>query len=71
MAQLIKDSGKDIKFDAIDIFWGIEHGTKNYLTQNQPYQFLQYLEATKIYENWTILGIVQFPITHPSDYQIM
>ena len=24
MAQLIKDSGKDIKFDAIDIFWEIE-----------------------------------------------
>ena len=31
MGQLIKDSGKDIKFDAIDIFWGIEHGIKNYL----------------------------------------
>ena len=25
MAQLIKDSGKDIKFDSIDIFWPIEH----------------------------------------------
>ena len=34
MAQLIKDSGKNIKFDAIDIFWGIEHGIKNYLNQN-------------------------------------
>jgi predicted O-methyltransferase YrrM len=61
MAQLIKDSGKDIKFDAIDIFWGIEHGTKNYLTQNQPYQFLQYLEEPR-FKNWTILEIVQFPI---------
>tara|TARA_R110001583_G_scaffold183994_1_gene342872 strand:+ start:91 stop:795 length:705 start_codon:yes stop_codon:yes gene_type:complete len=69
MAQLIKDSGKDIKFDAIDIFWGIEHGIKNYLNQNQPYQFLEYLEQP-IYENWTILGIVKFPITHfgLSDY---
>ena len=25
MGQLIKDSGKDIKFDSIDLFWLIEH----------------------------------------------
>ena len=69
MAELIKESGKDIKFDAIDIFWGIEHGTKNYLTQNQPYQFLQYLEQPR-FENWTIMQIVQFPVKHfgLSDY---
>jgi len=69
MAQLIKDSGKDIKFDAIDIFWGIEHGIKNYLNQNQPYQFLEYLEQPR-FENWTIMQKINFPITYLglSDY---
>ena len=61
--------GKDIKFDAIDIFWGIEHGIKNYLIQNQPYQFLEYLEQPR-FENWTIMQKINFPITYLglSDY---
>ena len=43
MAQLIKDSGKDIKFDAIDIFWEIEHCVRNHESSGHPKEFYEYL----------------------------
>ena len=39
MAELIKESGKDIKFDAIDIFWIIEEALQNYEQTNHQKQF--------------------------------
>ena len=43
MGQLIKDSGKDIKFDSIDLFWPIEHVIRNYKNSGHPKEFNQYL----------------------------
>jgi len=43
MAQLIKDSGKDIKFDAIDIFWEIEHCVRNHESSGHSKEFYEYL----------------------------
>ena len=43
MGQLIKDSGKDIKFDSIDLFWPIEHVIRNYKSSGHPKEFNQYL----------------------------
>jgi predicted O-methyltransferase YrrM len=43
MCQLIKDSGKDIKFDSIDLFWPIEHVIRNYKNSGHPKEFNQYL----------------------------
>ena len=43
MCQLIKDSGKDIKFDSIDLFWPIEHAVRNYKNSGHPKEFNQYL----------------------------
>ena len=43
MGQLIKDSGKDIKFDSIDLFWPIEHAVRNYKNSGHPKEFNQYL----------------------------
>lgn len=63
MAQLIKNSGKDIKFDAIDLFWPIEHTIKNYKMSGHPPQFLQYLESLGKF-NMTILDIIKHPLKH-------
>ena len=51
MCQLIKDSGKDIKFDSIDLFWPIEHAVRNYKNSGHPKEFNQYLsELLKEYD---------------------
>ena len=41
MGQLIKDSGKDIKFDSIDLFWPIEHVIRNYTKSNRTPKRIQ------------------------------
>ena len=43
MAQSIKDSGKDIKFDAIDLFWPIEHVVRHWKISGHPKEFYEYL----------------------------
>ena len=43
MGERIKDCGKKIKFDAIDLFWLIPHTIKNYHQAGHPYQFCEYL----------------------------
>ena len=43
MGQLIKDSGKNIKFDSIDLFWPIKHVIRNYKSSGHPKEFNQYL----------------------------
>jgi predicted O-methyltransferase YrrM len=63
MAQLIKDSGKDIKFDAIDIFWVIESIIQNYEITSQPHEFFQYLESLSKF-NLTILDMIKYPLYH-------
>ena len=42
MGELIRDSKKKIRFDAIDIFWIIEEALQNYEQTNHPKQFLDY-----------------------------
>ena len=44
MAELIKASGKKIKFDAIDLFWPIKHVIKNYEDTGHPKSFKTYVE---------------------------
>jgi len=50
MGQLIKDSGKDIKFDSIDLFWPIEHVIRNYKSSGHPKEFNQYLSDLQKYD---------------------
>ena len=50
MCQLIKDSGKDIKFDSIDLFWPIEHVIRNYKSSGHPKEFNQYLSDLQKYD---------------------
>jgi len=62
MCQLIKDSGKDIKFDSIDIFWIIEHSIRNYKDSGHPKEFNQYLtDLTKEF-NLSTQDIIKHPM---------
>jgi len=62
MCQLIKDSGKDIKFDSIDLFWTIEHAVKNYEDTGHPKEFKQYLtDLTKEF-NLSTIDIIKHPL---------
>ena len=61
MAQLIKDSGKDIKFDSIDLFWSIKHHI--YVSKTEPSKtFKRYIEEMISKWNLKILDIVTYPI---------
>jgi len=62
MAQLIKDSGKDIKFDSVDIFWIIEEALKNYEHTNHPKEFLDYFNNIKNEWDMNIINIIQHPM---------
>ena len=44
MAELIKKSRKEIKFDTIDLFWSVQHIVKHYWECGHPYQFSVYME---------------------------
>ena len=50
MGQLIKDSGKNIKFDSIDLFWPIKHVIRNYKSSGHPKEFNQYLSDLQKYD---------------------
>lgn len=62
MCELIRDSKKNIKFDAIDIFWTIPHAINNYKDAGHPKEFLDYF--TDMEEKWNvdILGVVKHPL---------
>ena len=62
MAKLIKESGKDIKFDAIDIFWIIEHTIKNYEDSGHPKSFYDYYNNITKEWNLSIIDIVKHPM---------
>ena len=61
MCQLIKDSGKDIKFDSIDLFWPIEHVIRNYKSSGHPKEFNQYLSDLQKY-NLRAPDIINHPL---------
>ena len=44
MGELIRDSKKKIRFDAIDIFWIIEHTIRNYKLSGHPKEFFHYID---------------------------
>jgi len=62
MAQLIKDSGKDIKFDAIDIFWEIEHCVRNHESSGHPKEFYEYLSILLTEFDLRAPDIVRHPL---------
>jgi hypothetical protein len=47
MAELIKQSNKKIKFDAIDLFWMIPMTIEAYKECGHPYQFVEYYNRFK------------------------
>lgn len=52
MGELIKESGKNITLDAIDLFWNIPNTIHNYRVTKHPYQFLNYIETFfKMFKN--------------------
>ena len=63
MAQLIKDSGKDIKFDAIDIFWEIEHCVRNHESSGHPKEFYEYLSILLTEFDLRAPDIVKHPLS--------
>ena len=62
MGELIRDSEKDIKFDAIDIFWIIEHAIKNYKLTGHPKEFLHYIDEIKTEWDLDIINIIRHPL---------
>jgi len=62
MGELIRDSEKDIKFDAIDIFWVIEEALQNYKITGHPKQFLDYYNGVKDEWGLNIINIVRHPL---------
>tara|TARA_S200002703_G_C3735768_1_gene226184 strand:- start:251 stop:910 length:660 start_codon:yes stop_codon:yes gene_type:complete len=63
MAQLIKDSGKDIKFDAIDLFWPIEHVVRNWKNSGHPKEFYEYLSILLTEFDLRAPDIVNHPLS--------
>ena len=63
MAQLIKDSGKDIKFDAIDLFWPIEHVVRNWKNSGHPKEFYKYLSILLTEFDLRAPDIVKHPLS--------
>lgn len=49
MGELIKDSGKDISFDAIDVFWPIPYLIEFYQVANHPASFNRYIKDLEKY----------------------
>jgi len=61
MAQLIKDSGKDIKFDSIDLFWTIKHHIQ--VAKTEPLKTFK-LYIDDIEKKWGIARIMEI-VQHP------
>ena len=62
MCQLIKDSGKDIKFDSIDLFWPIQHVINNWESSGHPEEFNQYLTDLMEEFNLSTPDIIKHPL---------
>lgn len=62
MAELIKASGKKIKFDAIDLFWPIKHVIKNYEDTGHPKSFKTYVEELEEGFGLQIMDIIKHPL---------
>jgi predicted O-methyltransferase YrrM len=62
MGELIKDSGKDIKFDSIDLFWPIQHLINNWESSGHPEEFNQYLTDLMEEFNLSTPDIIKHPL---------
>jgi hypothetical protein len=62
MGELIRDSKKKIRFDAIDIFWIIEHTIRNYKLSGHPKEFFHYIDEIKTEWDMDIINIIRHPL---------
>jgi hypothetical protein len=62
MAELIKASGKKIKFDAIDLFWPIKHAINEYEKTGHPKEFKTYVDELVDGFNLRIIDIIKHPL---------
>ena len=62
MAQLIKDSGKDIKFDSIDLFWPIEHALRHHSLTGHPDSFAKYWNDIREKWDMTFVDTISHPL---------
>ena len=62
MGELIRDSKKKIRFDAIDIFWIIEHTIRNYKLSGHPKEFFHYIDEIKTEWDLDIMNMIRHPL---------
>tara|TARA_R110000851_G_scaffold167459_1_gene313101 strand:+ start:8 stop:667 length:660 start_codon:yes stop_codon:yes gene_type:complete len=62
MCELIRDSKKKIRFDAIDIFWIIEHTIRNYKLSGHPKEFFHYIDKLKTEWDLDIMNMIGHPL---------
>ena len=62
MGELIRDSKKKIRFDAIDIFWIIEHTIRNYKLSGNPKEFIHYIDKLKTEWDLDIMNMIRHPL---------
>lgn len=63
MASLIKDSGLNVKFYSIDLFWMIEQTFNNLTHSHQPESFLKYIQDIReLAPGISIFDIVKHPL---------
>jgi|TARA_B100001778_G_C18548793_1_gene612022 hypothetical protein len=62
MGELIRDSKKKIRFDAIDIFWIIEHTIRNYKLSGHPKEFFHYIDKLKTEWDLDIMNMIRHPL---------
>ena len=62
MGELIRDSKKKIRFDAIDIFWIIEHTIRNYKLSGHPKEFFHYIDKLKTEWDLDIVNMIRHPL---------
>ena len=62
MGELIRDSKKKIRFDAIDIFWIIEHTIRNYKSSGHPKEFFHYVNKLKTEWDLDIMNMIRHPL---------
>ena len=63
MGELIRDSKKKIRFDAIDIFWEIEHCVRNHESSGHPKEFYEYLSILLTEFDLRAPDIVKHPLS--------
>ena len=62
MGELIRDSKKKIRFDAIDIFWIIEHTIRNYKLSGHQKEFFHYIDKLKTEWDLDIMNMIRHPL---------